>query len=69
MATMKDIAVIGYDDIHLAQFLSPPLTTIQQPKEFLAKKAVETLLDRIKNHHLTYKNIVLEPTLILRESI
>ncbi|MDP8169803.1 substrate-binding domain-containing protein [Pasteurella skyensis] len=65
----EDIAVIGYDDIHLAQYLSPPLTTIHQPKKSLAKTAVETLLDRIKNHHLTYKNIVLEPTLILRESI
>ncbi len=31
----QDIAVIGYDDIELASFMTPPLTTIHQPKDEL----------------------------------
>lgn len=27
-----DISVIGFDDIQLAEYVSPPLTTIKQPK-------------------------------------
>lgn len=45
----QDISVIGYDNIMLAQYLTPPLTTIHQPKAELGKLAVETLLERIKS--------------------
>ncbi|MDG6882772.1 Ribose operon repressor [Phocoenobacter uteri] len=65
----QDMAVIGYDDIHIAQFLAPPLTTINQPKKELAKKAVETLLARIKNNNPPYQKIILDPVLKLRKSI
>lgn len=65
----NEMSIIGYDDILLAQFLTPPLTTIHQPKADLGKLAVETLLERIKNPERDYRTLMLEPRLILRESI
>lgn len=65
----QDISVIGYDDITLAQYLSPPLSTIHQSKTELGKLAVETLLDRIKNPAQHYRTLDLKPILIRRESI
>lgn len=63
------MSVIGYDNIALAEFLSPPLSTIHQPKNRLGKLAVETLLERIKNPQKSYRTFQLEPELIERESI
>ncbi|QLB12334.1 LacI family transcriptional regulator [Bisgaardia hudsonensis] len=65
----NDISIIGYDNIQLAQYLSPPLSTIHQPKNTFAKLAVETLISRIKNNEKTYRTLMVEPRLILRESI
>ncbi|OOS01497.1 transcriptional repressor PurR [Canicola haemoglobinophilus] len=65
----EDISIIGYDNIHLAQYLSPPLSTIHQPKEEFAQLAVNTLLQRIKNPAESYRTLTLKPELILRQSI
>lgn len=64
----EDIAVIGYDNIELAQFLSPPLSTIHQPKARLAKNAVEQLLARIQQPNRPLSIIQLTPELIVRHS-
>ncbi|OUO75639.1 LacI family transcriptional regulator [Blautia sp. An249] len=47
----KDISVISIDDISMAQYLSPMLTTIHVPIEELGKIATKTLLDRIQYGH------------------
>lgn len=65
----QDLSIIGYDNISLAEFLSPPLSTIHQPKAELGKLAVETLLERIKNPTKTDRTLLLEPQLIWRESV
>lgn len=65
----QDLSIMGYDDIELASYLSPPLSTICQPKAELGKLAVEALLQRIKNPNENYRTLVLEPTCILRGSI
>ncbi|VTP83666.1 Ribose operon repressor [Leclercia adecarboxylata] len=36
-----DIAVVGYDDIELAKYMTPPLTTIHQPKDELGELAID----------------------------
>ena len=64
----QDIAVIGYDNIELAQYLAPPLSTIHQPKARLAKKAVEQLVSRIRQPDKRIENIQLTPELVVRES-
>lgn len=65
----KDISIIGYDDIQLAQFLYPPLTTIHQPKYLLAKKAIEVLLQRIREPSQTFGTFMVEPWLMERGSV
>jgi LacI family transcriptional regulator len=43
----EDVSVVGYDDIPVASFVDPPLTTIRQPMRQVGAKAVEILLDKI----------------------
>jgi DNA-binding LacI/PurR family transcriptional regulator len=46
-----DISVVGFDDIHLAQFMLPPLTTIQMSCKQLATAAVQALRAGIEPNH------------------
>lgn len=46
-----DISVVGFDDIHLAQFMLPPLTTVQMACHDLAAAAVEALRAGIEQDH------------------
>ncbi|WP_437691064.1 substrate-binding domain-containing protein [Sorangium sp. So ce176] len=41
----EDIAVVGFDDISLAQHCDPPLTTVRQSPELLGRMAVDLLAD------------------------
>ncbi|MCE0495047.1 substrate-binding domain-containing protein [Vibrio salinus] len=65
----EDISIIGYDDIHIANFMTPPLTTIHQPKYRLGQAAVETLIKRLSTPGLPDTIIELEPTLIERNTV
>ncbi|MGP8271956.1 MAG: LacI family DNA-binding transcriptional regulator [Terracidiphilus sp.] len=47
----RDISVVGYDDIHLVQFMLPPLTTVQMSCKELAAAAVEALRAGIEKNH------------------
>ncbi|OOF70499.1 substrate-binding domain-containing protein [Rodentibacter caecimuris] len=65
----QDMAVIGYDNIELAKYLSPPLSTIHQPKARLAKAAVRQLIRRIKQMEPAFRqDILLTPELVVRDS-
>ncbi len=47
----KEISVVGFDDIHLAQFMLPPLTTVRMSCKDLAAAAVEALRAGIEPEH------------------
>jgi LacI family transcriptional regulator, galactose operon repressor len=47
----QEISVVGFDDIHLAQFMLPPLTTVQMSCQDLAAAAVEALRAGIERDH------------------
>ena len=47
----QEISVVGFDDIHLAQFMLPPLTTVQMSCKDLAHAAVEALRAGIERDH------------------
>ncbi len=64
----EDISVVGYDDILLASYACPPLTTILQPKHELGGMTAKALLARIKDKDLPKQSILLEPRLIVRDS-
>jgi DNA-binding LacI/PurR family transcriptional regulator len=52
----EDISVVGFDDIHLAQFVLPPLTTVQMSCKALAAAAVEGLRAGIERDHAKHRN-------------
>jgi LacI family transcriptional regulator len=65
-----DISVVGFDDIHLAQFMLPPLTTVQMSCRDLAAAAVEALRAGIeRDNPLAAKSEWHIPTrLVVRQS-
>ncbi len=64
----QDISLVGFDDIALAAYMSPPLTTIAQPKHLLGSIAANILLARIAQPELPLRREVLQPNLLLRQS-
>ncbi len=64
----NDIAIVGYDDLPPAVIAKPPLTTVRQPVHAFGVKAVEMLLDVIKNGPLPARHVVMETKLIIRQS-
>ena len=63
-----DIAVTGFDDMHLGALLAPTLTTVHQPMRLLGQRACAMLLDRIADPALPRRVERLPTTLVLRES-
>ncbi len=68
LSVPKDLSVVGFDDIHLASFVNPPLTTVAQPKFELGRVAARMLLERIDNHELAPRRCRSVPQLIVRRS-
>jgi LacI family transcriptional regulator len=64
----RDLSVVGFDDIELAHFTSPPLTTVAQPKQKMGVMAVDMLLERIQSKREGSKQVLLQPTLVVRAS-
>lgn len=65
----EDISVVGMDDIELAGYVSPMLTTIGMPKTELGNIAVQTLINRINKNHKLPMKIFLPYKLAVRESV
>lgn len=63
-----DIAVTGFDDMHLGALLSPPLTTVRQPMRLLGERACSILLDRIGDPTRPRRVERLPTRLVVRES-
>lgn len=63
-----DVAVVGFDDIRLAAYTSPALTTINAPDIEQGQFAADMLLKLINGEPLDNKHIELQPELIIRES-
>ena len=66
IAVPEELSVIGFDNIKMASYLTPPLTTIHQPKIEMGRLATQVLLDLLQNRPV--QNYVLPPALIPRAS-
>ncbi|WP_208663128.1 ribose operon transcriptional repressor RbsR [Kosakonia sp. MUSA4] len=64
----QDMAIVGYDDIELARYMTPPLTTIHQPKDELGELAIDVLIHRIAEPGLQQQRLQLTPILMVRGS-
>ena len=57
----------SFNDISVAQFMNPPLTTIRLPSEEIGEAAVELLLERVAGRDLA-KRINLASQIVWRQS-
>ena len=64
----QDISLVGVDDIEVSKYTNPPLTTIRQPVDKMARAGIEMLLDMILDHDASGEPLSLQPELIVRES-
>jgi DNA-binding LacI/PurR family transcriptional regulator len=62
----QDVAVVGYDDMPLATYSSPPLTTVHQPVDRAGVEIVEALLDQLSGARVPSRT--LDVHLVLRDS-
>ncbi len=66
----EDLSVIGFDNLSFTEHLTTPLTTVDQPKQEMGRRAVELLLERIAFPvaDAEPRRELLHPHLIIRES-
>jgi LacI family transcriptional regulator len=68
IAVPEQCSVVGYDDIKLAEYSVPPLTTIAVDKELLGMQAVWNLVERIRHPELQVRETRLRIGLTVRGS-
>ncbi len=64
----RDVSVTGFDNIKLAEFCSPPLTTVHIPREQIGHIIFDNVLGDSRNEHDTGREIVIDPELVVRDS-
>ena len=62
-------SIIGYDNIEVTSALTPPLTTIHQPRKRIGRESILLLLNNIEHEERDVKNISFEPHLVVRGSV
>ena len=63
-----DISIVGFDDMEIASFITPTLSTIRQPAYTMGKLGVEILLNHIKDQGPGAVHKILETSLVVRNS-
>ncbi len=66
IAVPAQLSVVGYDDVDLARYVTPPLTTIHQPKLRLGEIAMQMLLDILEGRAVQSR--ILSNELVVRAS-
>ncbi|SKB00726.1 transcriptional regulator, LacI family [Caloramator quimbayensis] len=65
----EDISVVGFDNIKLSEFMTPPLTTIEQDRVEIGKRAADILVSLIEGKNIDEPYEIRIPTkLIMRNS-
>ena len=65
----EDLSIVGFDDIQIAQYIYPGITTIRQNIRLKGELASQAILEDLRNKKNNLKTITLEPTLVIRESV
>jgi LacI family transcriptional regulator len=65
----QDLSVVGFDNIQLAQLVSPLLTTMRVDKMGMGRLAAQLLVNRIQHPEAGYVKTVIQPSLVRRESV
>jgi DNA-binding LacI/PurR family transcriptional regulator len=68
MRIPEDMAVVGFDDIPMAPYFDPPLTTIRLPAFQLGWTAGKQLIALMLGRPLEQHSILLDSELVVRKS-
>ncbi|KWX86215.1 hypothetical protein AMQ83_20235 [Paenibacillus riograndensis] len=63
----EEMAIVGFDDIEMAAYVQPPLTTVRAYPEQMGKAAVQLLVERFEGREAPSHTIT-GTKLIVRES-
>jgi LacI family transcriptional regulator len=65
----EQFSVVGFDNLRLVEHLPVPLTTVDQPKQEMGRRAAELLFERMEaGPSLPVRREVFQPHLIIRDS-
>jgi DNA-binding LacI/PurR family transcriptional regulator len=64
----QDMAIVGYDDLFLAEHTNPPLTTVQTPIDEISTRSTRMLIDAIRGLHIEPRQVILPTRLVVRQS-
>ena len=64
----EDLSVVGFDDLPISRWVSPPLTTVRQPLAEMGRTAAEMLLTMIDGREPHGRQVELATELIVRSS-
>lgn len=65
----EDLSIVGFDDVALAKYLHPSLTTVHYPVEKMARRAANLALQLNSGAAVTPQNNMFTAELILRDSV
>ncbi|MDX9991927.1 MAG: LacI family DNA-binding transcriptional regulator [Anaerolineales bacterium] len=68
MQVGRDLAIVGFDDAPMSQYLFPPLSTVRQPIREAGRKCVEILVAQMEGRQPSVLQVLLPPRLIERAS-
>ena len=63
------MSVVGFNDISMAKYLAPPLTTVHVHMNFMGRKAVKLLAELIQQERRINIHVSVPTELIIRESV
>ena len=66
LSVPADVSVVGYDNIHLSEFASPALTTVNVPRDRIGHSVCAALLP--ERGLSPVREVIIEPELIVRDS-
>lgn len=64
----EDVAIVGFDDIILAAYTIPPLTTVRVPKYQMGYKAADALIDAIRSGQASNEVVRFQAEMVVRGS-
>lgn len=64
----EDLSVVGYDDLPLASWVGPPLTTVRQPLREMGAAATQMLIDIARGKAPKVRRLNLSTELVVRDS-
>ena len=65
----EDISIIGFNDISMAKYMIPPLSTVHVYMKFMGEQAVTLLAERISTEREISMHISIPAELVLRDSV